>query len=46
VRCPARLRSRLSVFGRDPQGLALMRALKQQFDPEHRLQRGRNVGVI
>jgi glycolate oxidase FAD binding subunit len=46
ARCPARLRSRLSVFGRDPQGLALMRALKQQFDPEHRLQRGRNVGVI
>jgi glycolate oxidase FAD binding subunit len=46
VRCPARLRADLAVFGRGPQGIALMRALKMQFDPNGVLNVGRNVGRI
>jgi glycolate dehydrogenase FAD-binding subunit len=46
MRCPPRLRAGLAVFGRAPQGLALMRALKMQFDPNGVLNVGRNVGRI
>jgi hypothetical protein len=46
LRCPERLRSSLTMFGRAPQGLPLMRALKAQFDPNGVLNVGTNVGGI
>jgi len=46
VRCPDRLRGDLAIFGRPVQGLALMRSLKAQFDPNGVLNVGTNVGGI
>ncbi len=46
VAAPAELRERLDVFGRAPAALALMRAIKDRFDPEHRLNPGRFIGGI
>jgi FAD/FMN-containing dehydrogenase len=46
LHCPERLRSSLAIFGRPPQGLPLMRALKAQFDPNGVLNVGTNVGGI
>ncbi|HEY2766150.1 MAG TPA: FAD-binding oxidoreductase [Pseudonocardiaceae bacterium] len=46
VRCaPPRLKSGLDVWGPVP-ALALMRRLKDEFDPQHRLAPGRFVGGI
>jgi glycolate dehydrogenase FAD-binding subunit len=46
TRCPEESRSELKIFGREPQGLALMRALKHQLDPNGVLNAGANVGGI
>ena len=46
TRCPDALRSTLAIFGRPVQGLALMRALKAQFDPNGVLNAGTNIGGI
>lgn len=46
LRCPDSMRSSLKIFGRLPQGLLLMRALKAQFDPNGVLNVGTNVGGI
>jgi glycolate oxidase FAD binding subunit len=46
LRCPEQMRSSLKIFGRPPQGLSLMRALKAQFDPNGVLNVGTNVGGI
>jgi glycolate oxidase FAD binding subunit len=46
LRCaPAKCKTGLDVWGPVP-ALALMRRLKEQFDPEHRLSPGRYVGGI
>jgi glycolate oxidase FAD binding subunit len=46
TRCPEQVRSSLAIFGREPRGLDLMRALKSQFDPKGVLNVGCNVGDI
>jgi glycolate oxidase FAD binding subunit len=43
-RAPLALRRRIDVFGPEPAGLALMRALKRRFDPDGRLAPGRFAG--
>lgn len=43
---PAPLRARADVWGPDPAGIAVMRRLKQQLDPDARLAPGRFVGGI
>jgi glycolate oxidase FAD binding subunit len=45
LQAPPALRARLDAWGPVP-GLALMRRVKNQFDPEHRLAPGRFVGGI
>jgi len=40
------LRERCEVWGSPPAGLSVMRRMKDQFDPEHRLAPGRFVGGI
>jgi glycolate dehydrogenase FAD-binding subunit len=46
ARCPQAAERHLMFFGRRPRGLALMRALKDQFDPNGVLNVGANVGGI
>jgi glycolate oxidase FAD binding subunit len=43
---PEELRARVDVWGPPPPAFALMRRLKERFDPEHRLSPGRFVGGI
>jgi glycolate oxidase FAD binding subunit len=43
---PASVRSRVDAWGTPPASFALMRALKDRFDPEHRLGPGRFVGGL
>ena len=45
-RAPAAAKQGLDVFGPEPEGLPLMRALKRRFDPEGVLAPGRFVGRI
>jgi glycolate oxidase FAD binding subunit len=46
LRCaPSRCKADVDVWGPVP-ALALMRRLKDEFDPEHRLSPGRFVGGI
>lgn len=45
LHAPVRVRAALDVWGPVP-GLALMRRLKDEFDPDHRLAPGRFVGGI
>lgn len=45
-RCPAELKAELDVFGPAPPSLVLMRAVKQQFDPNGTLSPGRQVGSL
>ncbi len=44
--CPATAKAGLDVWGDPGQGLALMRLLKEQMDPQHILNPGRFVGGI
>jgi FAD/FMN-containing dehydrogenase len=46
ARCPQAAERHLMFFGRRPRGLSLMRALKDQFDPNGVLNVGANVGGI
>lgn len=43
---PAEVKAGLDVFGREPAGFAIMRALKDQFDPVRVLNRGRFAGRL
>ena len=43
---PEEVRARVNVWGQTPPAFALMRRLKERFDPEHRLSPGRFVGGI
>ena len=43
---PPELKPRLDVWGRPPAGLALMRAIKAQFDPRGTLNPGRFIGRL
>jgi glycolate oxidase FAD binding subunit len=45
-RCPAELKRDIDVFGDQPSSLALMQAIKQQFDPNGTLSPGRFVGGL
>lgn len=44
--CPSVAKENLPLWGREPAGLAVMRALKQQFDPGGTLNPGRFVGRL
>jgi glycolate oxidase FAD binding subunit len=44
--CPAGIKSRLDVWGEESDALALMRRVKERFDPSGALSRGRFVGGI
>jgi glycolate oxidase FAD binding subunit len=44
--CPTVAKANLPLWGREPAGLAVMRALKEQFDPRGILNPGRFVGGI
>ncbi|MBX5490674.1 MAG: FAD-binding oxidoreductase [Chloroflexi bacterium] len=44
--CPAGVKPHLPLWGREPSGIAVMRAIKQQFDPHGILNPGRFVGGI
>ena len=46
TRCAEHALRSLAIFGRPPDGLALMQALKSQFDPNGVLNAGANVGGI
>jgi glycolate oxidase FAD binding subunit len=43
---PPEVKRDIDVFGAEPAGFGLMRALKQQFDPSGTLNRGRFIGRI
>ncbi len=43
---PVEVKSGTDVFGNEPAGFELMRALKQQFDPDGKLNRGRFIGHL
>jgi glycolate oxidase FAD binding subunit len=43
---PAKMLERVDVWGAPPPSFGLMRALKDRFDPEHRLNPGRFVGGL
>lgn len=43
---PAEVKAGTDVFGREPAGMSLMRALKGQFDPQRVLNRGRFAGRL
>lgn len=45
-RCPAEVKREIDVFGERPSSFALMRSLKQQFDPNGVLSPGRYVGKL
>ncbi len=45
-RCPPGLKREIDVFGDAPPSLALMRAIKAEFDPNRVLSPGRFVGKI
>ena len=45
-RCPAVVKAQLDVFGEAPPGLTLMRAIKNEFDPNGVLSPGRMAGKI
>jgi glycolate oxidase FAD binding subunit len=45
LNAPPLVRAEVDVWGPAP-GAALMRAVKDQFDPEHRMAPGRFVGGI
>ena len=45
-RCPAGLKQNLDVFGDPPPGVGLMRAIKQEFDPNGVLSPGRMASKI
>ena len=46
LRAPAEIKTAVDVWGEVGDGLALMKRLKDGFDPEHRLGAGRFVGGI
>ena len=43
---PPIVKQELDVYGAEPAGFGLMRALKQQFDPKRTLNRGRFIGCL
>jgi glycolate oxidase FAD binding subunit len=43
---PPDVKRDIDVFGAEPAGFGLMRALKQQFDPSGTLNRGRFIGRL
>jgi glycolate oxidase FAD binding subunit len=43
---PEDVRARVDVFGALPQAFDLMRAIKERFDPDRRLNPGRYVGRL
>ncbi len=43
---PARIKAGVDVWGQAPPGFAIMREIKQQFDPQARLSPGRFVGGL
>jgi glycolate oxidase FAD binding subunit len=43
---PDPVRERVDVFGSLPSSFAIMRRIKERFDPERRLNRGRFVGRL
>ena len=45
-RCPQPIRDCLDVWGDQPSGMAIMRRLKQQFDPHNILNPGRFIGGL
>jgi glycolate oxidase FAD binding subunit len=45
-RCPPDAKRDIDVFGKPPSSLALMRAIKQEFDPNGVLSPGRMVGKV
>jgi glycolate oxidase FAD binding subunit len=46
LRAPAEVKARVDVWGPPGKGFALMRGLKEEFDPGHILNRGRFVGGL
>ena len=44
--CPAAAKAQIPVWGREPSGIGVMRAIKHQFDPRGILNPGRFVGGI
>jgi glycolate oxidase FAD binding subunit len=46
LEAPDNVRERVDVFGSLPPAIAIMRRIKQRFDPERRLNRGRFVGRL
>jgi len=43
---PPGVKRGIDVYGAEPAGFGLMRALKQQFDPRRTLNRGRFIGHL
>lgn len=43
---PTSVKQGIDVYGSEPEGFGLMRALKQQFDPRRTLNRGRFIGHL
>ncbi len=46
IAAPPDVKIGIDVFGSEPAGFAVMRALKEQFDPSHTLNRGRFIGRL
>ncbi len=44
--CPATVKERIDVWGFEPSGMAIMRRLKEQFDPDNILNPGRFIGGL
>ena len=45
-RCPAAVKRNIDVWGDSPQGIEIMRRIKEKFDPSGILNPGRFVGGI
>ena len=45
-RCPSEVKSKIDVWGDSPEGMDIMRRLKQQLDPAGILNPGRFAGRI
>jgi glycolate oxidase FAD binding subunit len=46
IAAPPSVKQGIDVYGSEPEGFGLMRALKQQFDPRRTLNRGRFIGHL